>query len=129
MDDGVVFRHSADEFLLTAARPALGWFADLGAGMRVELEDVTDGYGMLAVQGPRSRTVLASLMPEAESLPFFDHAPAKVASTAVTLSRTGYTGDLGFEITVPADQARRRARRRARGRAARTASGRSARRR
>ena len=44
-------------------------------------------------------------MPEAESLAFFDHAPAKVADTAVTLSRTGYTGDLGFEITVEADSA------------------------
>lgn len=105
MHDGVVFRHSADEFLLTAGRPTLSWFEELGAGLRVELEDVTDAYAMLAVQGPRSRTVLAGLMPEAESLAYFDHAPAKVAGAAVTLSRTGYTGDLGFEITVPADDA------------------------
>jgi aminomethyltransferase len=105
MGDGVAFRHSADEFLLTAGRPVLGWLCDLAAGMRVTMEDVSDGYGMLAVQGPRSRTALAALMPEAESLPFFSHAQAKVANTAVTLSRTGYTGDLGFEITVPAEQA------------------------
>lgn len=105
MEDGVVFRHGTHEFLLTSARPALGWFADLGARMRVHLEDVTDEFGMLAVQGPRSRTMLAGLMPEAETLAFFDHVPAKVASTAVTLSRTGYTGDLGYELTVPADQA------------------------
>jgi len=105
MHDGVVFRHSADEFLLTAARPALSWFEELGSGMRVELEDVTDAYGMLAVQGPRSRAVLASLVPEAESLAYFDHVPAKIADTAVTLSRTGYTGDLGFELTVPAADA------------------------
>jgi aminomethyltransferase len=105
MHDGVVFRHSADEFLLTAARPALSWFQELGSGLRVELEDVTEGYGMLAVQGPRSRTVLAALAPEAESLAYFDHLPAKVGRTAVTLSRTGYTGDLGFELTVPADDA------------------------
>ena len=44
-------------------------------------------------------------MPEAESLAYFEHVPAKVADTAVTLSRTGYTGDLGFEITVAADHA------------------------
>ena len=68
--------------------------------MRVELEDVSDDFGMLAVQGPRSRAVLASLMPEAERLAYFDHTPAKVAGAAVTLSRTGYTGDLGFELTV-----------------------------
>jgi len=105
MHDGVVFRHSADEFLLTAARPTLSWFQELGSGLRVDLEDVTDGYGMLAVQGPRSRTVLSSLVPEAGSLAYFDHVPAKVGGAAVTLSRTGYTGDLGFELTVPADDA------------------------
>ena len=105
MHDGVVFRHSADEFLLTAGRPAMSWFQELGAGMRVELEDVTESYAMLAVQGPRSRTVLAGLMPEAETLGYFDHAPTKVAGAGVTLSRTGYTGDLGFEITVAADDA------------------------
>ena len=105
MEDGVVFRHSATEFLLTAARPNLGWFADLARRQRVTLEDVSDEYGVLAVQGPSSRTVLSALMPEAGSLAFFSHAPAKVASAPVTLSRTGYTGDLGFEITVAADQA------------------------
>jgi aminomethyltransferase len=105
MHDGVVFRHSADEFLLTAGRPAMSWFQELGSGMRVELEDVTESYAMLAVQGPRSRTVLAGLMPEAETLGYFDHAPAKVAGAGVTLSRTGYTGDLGFEITVAVDDA------------------------
>jgi aminomethyltransferase len=105
MHDGVVFRHSADEFFLSAARPALSWFQELGAGLRVELEDVTEGYGMLAVQGPGSRAVLGSLMPEAETLGYFDHVPVKVADTAATLSRTGYTGDLGFELTVPEDRA------------------------
>lgn len=105
MHDGVVFRHASDEFLLTAGRPALSWFQELGTGLRVELEDVTEQYGMLAVQGPRSRAVLAGLMPEAETLGYFDHAPAKVAGAGVTLSRTGYTGDLGFEITVDADDA------------------------
>jgi aminomethyltransferase len=105
MHDGVVFRHSADEFFLSAARPALSWFQELGSGLRVQLEDVTDDYGMLAVQGPRSRAVLSALMPEAETLGYFEHVPVKVADTAVTLSRTGYTGDLGFELTVPEDRA------------------------
>jgi aminomethyltransferase len=100
-----VFRHAADEFLLTAGRPALSWFQELGAGLRVELEDVSERYGMLAVQGPRSRAVLAGLMPEAETLGYFDHAPVKVSGAGAVLSRTGYTGDLGFEITVAADDA------------------------
>jgi aminomethyltransferase len=105
MGDGVVFRHSPDELLLTAARPVLGWLDALASGLRVQLEDVSDAFGMLAVQGPRSRAVLAGLMPEAQSLPYFGHTQAKVANTALTLSRTGYTGDLGFELTVPAEQA------------------------
>jgi aminomethyltransferase len=105
MEDGVVFRHSETDFLLTAARPALGWFADLGRRLRVAVEDVSDDYGVLAVQGPRSRAVLSALMPEAGSLRYLEHAPAKVASAPVTLSRTGYTGDLGFEVMVPAGQA------------------------
>lgn len=104
-EDGVVFRHSDTDFLLTAARPTLGWFSDLVGRLRVDIEDVSDDYGILAVQGPRSRAVLAALMPEADSLAYFDHTQAKVASSPVTLSRTGYTGDLGFEITVEAGHA------------------------
>jgi aminomethyltransferase len=100
MEDGVVLRHSESDFLLTAARPALGWFADLAGRLRATLEDVSDDYGILAVQGPRSRTVLSRLMPETGSLASFEHAQAKVGSAPVTLSRTGYTGDLGFELTV-----------------------------
>ena len=105
MEDGVVFRHSESDFLLTAARPNLGWFSDLRGRLRVQVEDVSDDYGILAVQGPRSRTVLATLMPEADSLPFFGHTQAKVGSAPVVLSRTGYTGDLGFEVTVEAEHA------------------------
>ena len=105
MEDGVAFRHSDNEFLLTTARPALGWFADLGRHLRVAIEDVSDDYGMLAVQGPKSRVVLAELTDEVGGLGYFDHAPAKIGSVPVTVSRTGYTGDLGFEITVGSDDA------------------------
>jgi aminomethyltransferase len=105
MEDGVVFRHSETDFLLTAARPNLGWLDAHRGRLRVDLEDVSDAHGILAVQGPLSRTVLARLAPETESLRYFQHTQAKLGSGAVTLSRTGYTGDLGYEITVPADDA------------------------
>jgi aminomethyltransferase len=105
MEDGVVFRHAEDDFLLTAARPNLAWFQSLAGRLRVHLEDVTDAYGILAVQGPRSAAVLRDLVPETDQLGYFDHAAAKIGSAAVTLSRTGYTGDLGYEITVESDQA------------------------
>jgi aminomethyltransferase len=105
LEDGVFFRHSDTEFFLTAARPNLGYLSDLAAGYDVAIEDVTDEYGVLAVQGPRSRLTLAALAPEVEQLAYFDHAAAKIGSTAVRISRTGYTGDLGFEVFVPADDA------------------------
>jgi aminomethyltransferase len=90
---------------VTAARPNLGWFTDHRGSLRAAVEDATDEHGILAVQGPRSRTVLASLAEEAGSLAYFEHAAVKVGGAAVTLSRTGYTGDLGFELTVPAGDA------------------------
>ncbi len=105
MEDGVVFRHSETEFLMTAARPTLGWLEDHRGRLEVELEDVSDELGMLAVQGPRSRAVLRELTDEVDHLGYFAHAPAKVVGVPVTVSRTGYTGDLGFELTVPADGA------------------------
>ena len=107
MEDGVVFRHSDNELPADrgAARTSAG-LQDLGGRLRVEIEDVTDDYGMLAVQGPRSRDVLAPLAPEVEALPFFglDRGQARL-DTGDRCRRTGYTGDLGFELTVPADDA------------------------
>ena len=66
MEDGVVFRQSDNELLMTAARPVLSWLTSHQYGGRVAIEDVTDDYAMLAVQGPRSRDVLAGLVPEVD---------------------------------------------------------------
>jgi aminomethyltransferase len=104
-EDGVVFRHSSDEFLLTAAEPNLSYLQNLIGYDRVEITDVTYDYGTLAVQGPRSRAVLAQLAPEVERLGCFDHTPAKIGDAAVTISRTGFTGDLGFEVFCAPDDA------------------------
>jgi len=105
LEDGVVFRHSATDFLLTTAEPNLGYLRDLVGRLEVEIEDVSEQHGMLAVQGPRSREILARLTAEVDGLTYFGHAPAKVAGAPVTVSRTGYTGDLGFEVLVGADDA------------------------
>ena len=61
IEDGVVFRFSSEHFLLTAAEPNLAYFADRIGRLQVEMTDVSDEVASLAVQGPRSRTVLASL--------------------------------------------------------------------
>jgi aminomethyltransferase len=105
MEDGVVFRHSDNEFFMTAARPNLGYFTDLIGRLQVEIEDVSDDYGILAVQGPRSRELLSVLTGDIGGLRYFEHTETKVAGSPVIVSRTGYTGDLGFEVTVPRDQA------------------------
>ena len=103
--DGVAFRQSETEVLLTTARPELGYLQDLRGRLRVDIADVGDDHGILAVQGPRSRAVLAALTGEAEKLGFFEHTATKVGSHPVTLSRTGFTGDLGYELVVEADAA------------------------
>ena len=104
-EDGVVFRHATDDFLLTAAEPNLSYFQNLIGADRVEISEVTDDYATLAVQGPRSRNVLATLAPEVNQLGFFDHTSTKIGDVAVTISRTGFTGDLGFEIYCDAADA------------------------
>jgi len=105
VEDGVVMRFHANDFMLTAAEPNLAYLTALATGYDVQIVDVSDDYGALAVQGPRSRRILASLAPEIDQLGYFEHVPAKFAGTAVTVSRTGYTGDLGYEIWVEAGDA------------------------
>ena len=105
LEDGVVFRHSDTEYLLTTARPNLGYFRDLVGPLSVTIQDASAGYGILAVQGPKARTVLSAIAPGTDRLAFFEHTDTKIAGSSVTVSRTGYTGDLGYEITVPADDA------------------------
>jgi aminomethyltransferase len=105
LEDGVVFRHADDDWLLTAAEPNLGYLDSLVGRLRVSIEDVSADYGILAVQGPRSRAILAKLAPEVNDLTSFGLTPAKIGSAPVTISRTGYSGDLGFEVFVEADDA------------------------
>lgn len=105
LEDGLILRNSEDEFLLTAAEPNLAYFQGLTSGMSVSIEDVSDEYGALAIQGPRSREILRQLAPQMEDLRYFHVTPAKIGKAAVTISRTGYTGDLGYEIWVGADDA------------------------
>ncbi len=105
VEDGVVFRFSGDHFLLTSAEPNLAWLSDRIGRQKVQIDDVSAHYGSLALQGPRSRGVLASLDEAVGPLGFFHHTPAKMGGAAVNVSRTGYTGDLGYEVWVEADDA------------------------
>jgi aminomethyltransferase len=105
LEDGVIQHRSADEYLLTSAEPNYAWFADRVGRLAVTVEEVSLDIGALAVQGPRSRDLLAQLVPAAADLPFFGLTAGTVGGRPVTVSRTGYTGDLGYEIWVEARDA------------------------
>jgi aminomethyltransferase len=105
IEDGVVLRLESDEFLLTAAEPNLAYFEGLVGRLAVTIEDVSDAWGVLAVQGPRSRDILATLTPLVTDLPYFGVARTTIGKVPVLVSRTGFTGDLGFELWVPAANA------------------------
>jgi aminomethyltransferase len=105
LEDGVIFRHSANDFLLTAAEPNLSFLQGLIGNLEVDVKEVSTQYGVLAVQGKRSRAALAAIAPEVNELRYFGHTQTKIAGSEVTISRTGFTGDLGFELWVPADDA------------------------
>lgn len=107
LEDGVLFRYSSDEFLLTAAEPNLGYLRSLARPFDVEVVDCSDEYASFALQGPRSRAILESLTPDVTALRFFEFVETKVADCPVTVSRTGFSGDLGFELIVPTDDALR----------------------
>ncbi len=104
-EDGILFRHSADEFLLTAAEPNLSYFQNLIGHDRVEFEEVSEHWGSLAVQGPRAHAVLSQLAPEVSRLGFSELTPAKLGDASVWISRTGFTGDLGYEVFCDAGDA------------------------
>jgi hypothetical protein len=90
---------------LTAAEPNLDYFERLIGRLDVAIEEVTDRWGVLAVQGPRARSLLEALTPDVETLSYFGLTPTKIGKVPVTVSRTGYTGDLGYELWIPAGEA------------------------
>ncbi|HET9614275.1 MAG TPA: aminomethyltransferase family protein [Candidatus Limnocylindrales bacterium] len=105
VEDGVVFRTAPDEYLMTCAEPNLAYFESLAGRHRVAFEDVSEASAVLAVQGPKSREILSTLAPGLERLPYFGLCETRIAGTPLTISRTGYTGDLGYELWIPADRA------------------------
>ena len=108
LQDGVIIRLADDRFLLTAAEPTLRYFRKLATERdftKVQINDVSQAYGILAVQGPLSFDVLAPLAPHVSKLGFFDACESSIAEKPVVISRTGFTGDLGYEIWCRTDDA------------------------
>jgi aminomethyltransferase len=107
IDDGTVSRLEENMYRWTAADPSLRWFTQNASGMDVQIEDISESVAALALQGPTSGRLLKSLVKEAdiENLKYFRVTTGTIAGVPVEISRTGYTGDLGYEIWVPSEQA------------------------
>ncbi|HEV2005495.1 MAG TPA: aminomethyltransferase family protein, partial [Candidatus Limnocylindrales bacterium] len=106
IDDGTVHRLNDDEYRWTAADPQLRWLTLNARGLDVQIEDVTEAVAAVALQGPLSRAVLEIATGEPfGDLRYFRRRPSKLAGIEIDVSRTGYTGDLGYELWIPAEHA------------------------
>ena len=107
IDDGTVSRLAENAYRWTAADPSLRWFTQNAAGMDVEIEDISEQTAALALQGPTSGRLLRGLVKGAdiENLKYFRVTHGEIAGVPVDVSRTGYTGDLGYEIWIPSEAA------------------------
>lgn len=102
LDDGTITRFGAEQFRMTSADPSYQWLDRHTAGFDVQVKDVSANIAALALQGPTSRAILAELCgDEIAKLRFFYALKTELAGHEVEVSRTGYTGDLGYEIWMP----------------------------
>ncbi|HJV04853.1 MAG TPA: aminomethyltransferase family protein [Actinomycetota bacterium] len=105
-DDGTITRLGESTYRWTAAEPQLRWFDLNSVGLDVEIEDVTEEVAALAVQGPRSRALLEDLTGRDWSdVRYYRRRLTEIRDLEVDVTRTGYTGDLGYELWVRADRA------------------------
>jgi aminomethyltransferase len=107
IDDGTVSRLEENVYRWTAADPSLRWFSQNAAGLDVSIEDISETVAALALQGPTSGRLLKSLVADADiaNLKYFRVTKGTIGGVPVEISRTGYTGDLGYEIWVAAERA------------------------
>jgi len=107
IDDGTVSRLEEKIYRWTAADPSLRWFTQNAAGMDVHIEDISETVAALALQGPTSGRLLQTLVDDTnlKNLKYFRVTTGTIAGVPVEISRTGYTGDLGYEIWIAAEQA------------------------
>jgi aminomethyltransferase len=106
LDDGTVTNLDGTRYRWTAAEPNLRWLRMNARGLDVDSEEITETTAALAIQGPRSRDLLEEVTDEAwGDLGYFRERPSRVGGIEVDVTRTGYTGDLGFELWVEAGRA------------------------
>ena len=106
IDDGTISRLDERTFRLTSADPNLRWLHQNAFRLNVHTADVSDTTAALSLQGPNSRAILKRLCDaDLDKLKYFRVTSTKIRDIPVQISRTGYTGDLGYEIWVDAKHA------------------------
>ena len=106
IDDGTISRLSENVYRWTAAEPNLRWFRQNSLGLDAQVEDISAEVAALALQGPTSARLLQKAADaDIAGLKYFRVTRAKIAGVDVEISRTGYTGDLGYEIWIPWNEA------------------------
>jgi aminomethyltransferase len=108
LDDGTISRLDDDVFRLTSAEPNLLWLHQNARGLDVTIDDVSESTAALALQGPTSRAILQQVTDaDLDGLRYFRLTQTQLDGVPVTISRTGYTGDLGYEIWLDREHAER----------------------
>ena len=106
MDDGTVTRLDETTYRVTSADPCYRWFLLNAAGLDVQVDDVSETLAALALQGPRSREILeAATRSEWSDVKYFRRRRTEIGGIEVDVTRTGYTGDLGYELWIPSEAA------------------------
>jgi aminomethyltransferase len=111
VDDITVYKFGEEHFLIVTSsgprKKTARWIADHALGMSAYVTDVTGAIGLLSVQGPRSQDYLLTVVEDVDlqSLRFFRFTQGRINQTEVLISRSGYTGELGYELYVPSDEA------------------------
>ena len=99
LDDGLVMRVTEAHFFWTAADPNLRWFRQNADGLNVRIDDLSERVAALSLQGPTSRSILRDCVEaDVDGLNYFHLTRGRLAGYEVTITRTGYTGDLGYEV-------------------------------
>ena len=106
IDDGTIQRLSENKFRITSAEPNLDWILHIASGLTVKIKDDSETTAALALQGPNSREILNSISEVSlDGLKFFWMIDTNFNGIPVSISRTGYTGDLGYEIWMDSENA------------------------
>jgi aminomethyltransferase len=111
VDDITVYKFNDEHFMIVTSsgprKKTARWIADHAIGTSTYVTDISAAIALPVVQGPRSRDFLKSVVREADldALKFFRFCPARIGETELVISRSGYTGELGYELYTPAEEA------------------------